>query len=176
MLILITIAMMLPSKPTSLFDFEVNKNYEDWMIVDDAVMGGRSAGQFSVDEQGIGVFHGNVSLENNGGFSSLRYNPETVDVSDYSKLQLYIKGDGKRYQFRVKTDSYDRHAYIHYFETDGSWQKVTIDMSEMFPTYRGRKLDMPNYPGEALSELAFLISNKQAEEFRLEIRRISLIE
>ena len=44
----------------------------------------------------------------------------------------------------------------------------------MYPTFRGRTLDMPDYPGETLAEIAFFIANKKAENFRLEIDQIGL--
>jgi len=173
---LIIITMMMSTKSDILFDFEVDKSFKSWRIVDDVVMGGRSDGHFTISDDGTGVFSGRVSLENNGGFSSLRYNPGSVDVSAYTKIQLFVRGDGKRYQFRTKTNAYDRHAYIQYFETNGSWQKVTIEMDDMYPTFRGRQLDMANYPGKQLSELAFLIANKKNEAFKLEIKSINLLE
>jgi hypothetical protein len=44
----------------------------------------------------------------------------------------------------------------------------------MYPSYRGRKLDLPNYPGKTMEEITFLIANKQEEHFKLEIDSISL--
>jgi len=157
-----------------LYVFNDNSKPQDWQIVDDVVMGGKSQGQFYINDQGKGVFHGNVSLENNGGFSSLRHRLKPLQIDSYSKIDLYIKGDGKRYQFRLKSSAYDRHSYITYFETDGSWQTITIELSEMYPTFRGMKLNMPNYPGEQIEELTFLISNKKEEGFQLEISKIVL--
>ena len=88
---------------TTLFDFNKSSNLKYWRIVDDVVMGGRSSGNFEINSNGHGKFSGEVSLKNNGGFSSLRYNFKTKDVSEYSTIMLRIKGDGHNYQFRVKT-------------------------------------------------------------------------
>ena len=43
-----------------------------WRITDDRVMGGRSQGKFEITKQDTMRFSGNLSLENNGGFSSVR--------------------------------------------------------------------------------------------------------
>ena len=158
----------------SIFDFSKDSDLSDWNVVDDVVMGGRSNGNFSVNEEGNGIFKGTVSLENNGGFSSLRYRLNPKKLNDQSKFVIKLKGDGKRYQFRVKSDRFDRHSYIYYFQTTGKWQTVEIQLSEMHPSFRGMKLNMPNYPGEVMEELAFLISNKKAESFVLEIDSIGL--
>jgi hypothetical protein len=87
---------------------------------------------------------------------------------------IRLKGDGNRYQFRAKTSSYDRHSYIQYFETNGEWQEIEIALNEMYPTFRGMKLRMPNFPGEEVSEIAFLIGNKKEQEFQLTIDYIQL--
>lgn len=135
-------------------------------------MGGRSRGHFSLNEQGNAVFEGEVSLENNGGFSLVRYRFEPEDVGDYQKFVLRLRGDGKRYQFRVKANRNERHHYVTYFQTNGEWQDIDIPFREMYPRFRGRDLDLPNYAGERLTEVGFLIGNKRAERFKLEIERV----
>jgi NADH dehydrogenase [ubiquinone] 1 alpha subcomplex assembly factor 1 len=130
-----------------LFDFDVQSDLSNWAIVDDVVMGGRSQGSFQLDEEGNAVFSGRVSLENNGGFSSVRYRFRPKEVDAYSKFILRVKGDGNRYQFRAKSGLYDRHSYIQYFQTTGEWQTIEIPMEEMYPTFRGMKLNMENYSG-----------------------------
>ena len=100
-----------------IFDFNQKAIIKDWVIVDDGVMGGKSAGSFSLNEQGHGVFEGSVSLENNGGFSSLRYSSERILVQDFTTIALKIKGDGKNYQFRIKSNTGDYYSYITTFST-----------------------------------------------------------
>lgn len=157
-----------------LFDFNLDANVDDWRVVNDGVMGGLSQAQFSVNEEGHGFFRGKVSLENNGGFSSVRYVFETLKVSKYSEVHIRLKGDGKPYQFRVKADRSQRYSYIAVVKTSGDWQTITLAFDTMYPAFRGRKLDLPNYEGQELSEIAFLIGNKKKENFKLEIDYIKL--
>lgn len=157
-----------------LFDFNKNSDLSNWKVVDDVVMGGRSSGHFGINEEGHAVFQGNVSLENNGGFSSVRYTFDMKKIDNYSKINIVLKGDGKQFQFRVKSNKNDRHSYIYSFETSGEWQMISVPMSEMVPRFRGRKLDMPNYEGKILEEVAILIANKKAEAFSLTIDKIIL--
>ncbi len=154
---------------TTVFDFHPDSNLDNWYVVDDGVMGGVSQGRFSLNKEGHGEFSGTVSLENNGGFSSVRYRSKTLDVSSFSRISLRVRGDGKRYQLRVKTNSQDRHSYVSYFSTSGEWQTLEIPFDELYPTFRGNRLGMPNYPGEQMEEVGFLIGNKKAESFQLEI-------
>ena len=58
-------------------------------------------------ENGTALFTGKVSLENNGGFSSVRYNTGKTDVEGYVTLGLYLKGDGKKYQLRIRENNDD---------------------------------------------------------------------
>ncbi len=157
-----------------LFDFQKDKNISQWVVVDDSVMGGRSKGNLERTAEGHALYYGKVSLENNGGFSSLRYRFDQKNVEAYTTASIHLKGDGKRYQFRVKSDQSDYHSYIYYFETTGDWETIEIPLKEMKPSFRGRALDIPDYEGQILEELAFLIANYKAESFQLEIDRIIL--
>lgn len=158
----------------TLFNFNSESNLTNWRIVDDVVMGGKSDGNFALNKAGYGLFSGRVSLENNGGFSMVQYTFDTKNVSNYSKVIIKLKGDGKTYQFRVKTDSNDYYSYVTSFDTSGNWETIEILFKDMYPAFRGRKLDMKNYPGNEMQMIAFLIGNKKAESFELEIKSITL--
>jgi hypothetical protein len=162
------------SKPFVLFDFTKESNIQNWSVVNDGVMGGLSKGNFSVNDKGDGFFTGHVSLENNGGFSSVRYNFESKSVSSYKKMTLRLKGDGKQYQIRVKTRASDYYSYIAYIKTNGEWQTLEILFSNMIPSFRGNVLDLPNYPGEYMEQFSILIGNKKNEDFKLYLDKIEL--
>ena len=157
-----------------IFDFNKKSNIEDWVIVVDGVMGGRSKGTFKLSKDGFGVFEGKISLENNGGFSSLRYKFPKIETKEYSKVVLKLKGDSKQYQFRVKTNSGDYYSYITTFSTSGEWQEIEIPLKDMYPGYRGRKLDQPNFSSDYIEEIMFLIGNKKEENFKLLLDTLEL--
>lgn len=159
-----------------LVNFGPDYDISNWTIVNDVVMGGRSQSDFSLNEEGHAVFSGEVSLENNGGFSSVRHRFGPMEVGAFSRALIRLRGDGRRYQFRVKSNWNDAHSYIQYFPTSGEWETIEIELSTLYPTFRGRRLNMVNYPGRQLAELAFLIGNKRAESFRLELDWIKLKE
>ncbi|NRD22794.1 CIA30 family protein [Winogradskyella litoriviva] len=158
----------------TIFNFNSDSNISNWKIVDDVVMGGRSNGEFKLSNEGYGEFSGKISLENNGGFSSVRYAFETLNSSGYSKFIIRIKGDGKMFQFRVKANSNSRHSYIYKFNTTRDWQTIEIPFKEMSPSFRGYALDIPNYNGEQMENITFLIGNKKEESFMLLIDSIIL--
>ena len=158
----------------SIFEFNKTSDITPWKNADDIVMGGKSSGTFYLNEEGKGVFKGYVSLENNGGFSSLKYQFEKISTKGFSKIRLKVKGDGKRYQFRIKQNTLDKHAYISYFNTTKKWEIIEFTLSNMYATFRGKKLDIPNYTADGIEEIGFLIANKKAEHFKLEIDSITL--
>ena len=99
-------------KPITIVQFKPHDEDRDalksWQTTGDTIMGGKSNGTFKINEPGNCVFQGEVSLENNGGFSLLRHTFEPIKVIPSQKILLKIKGDGKRYQFRLKAKSTDR--------------------------------------------------------------------
>lgn len=170
---LIVISSLIMSTLT-IFDFSNQQDWSGWQVVNDTVMGGESTSKIVRNDAGNGVFKGSISLDNNGGFASLRYSFDTQNTKEYSTAILHLKGDAKQYQFRVKEDARDRFSYVHNFETSGEWQQIEIPLKEMYPTFRGRKLDRPNFSGSQMEEVRFLIGNKKPQDFALEIDKITL--
>jgi hypothetical protein len=162
------------TEPEIIYDFNEESTLRNWRIVDDVVMGGRSQGIFGVSKQGHGVFMGEVSLENNGGFSSVRYRFREMDVDADQNITLKVKGDGKRYEFRVK---HSRRAYYSYnasFKTSGEWETIKLPLKDMYPAFRGRNLNLPNFDHSSIEEITFLFGNKKPESFQLQIDSISI--
>jgi hypothetical protein len=157
-----------------LFDFANPAVMRGWQVEDDGVMGGVSRGNMVHDKPGHLIFHGDVSLENNGGFSSIQNNFDSLDVSGYQHAILRLKGDGKDYRFIVESAPNARHYYVAEFGTSGDWQEIKIPLRTMYPMRRGDRLDLPDYPAETLSQVRFMIANGRAESFRLEIASIRL--
>lgn len=157
-----------------LYDFNKDQATNTWRVVDDVVMGGKSNGHFEMNDEGHGRFYGSVSLENNGGFSSIMKRIDPVTVEDYEVVMIRLKGDGSTYQFRIKDDPNQRHSYIRSFETSGDWETIELPLEEFAPSFRGRRLAMPNFDQKEIAELRFLIGNKKPQEFNLLIDEIRL--
>jgi hypothetical protein len=104
----------------------------------------------------------------------VQYRFAAKNVNSYSKVCIKLKGDGKAYQCRIKTNARDAHSYIASITTDGEWQTIEIPFATMYPAFRGRTLNIGNYAGEQMEMIAFLIGNKKAESFKLEIDSIVL--
>ena len=165
---------MVISNSMQIFVFNKTSVISDWRLVNDVVMGGRSTSEFYLNEEGNGVFTGNVSLENNGGFSFLRYRFDEKNIEGYKKVILRLKGDGKEYQFRVKSNKNSQESYKKTFKTTGEWQTIEILLLELQPVFRGQKLNIPNFSSNKLEEIGFLIGNKKNESFSVILNKITL--
>jgi len=160
---------------TELFGFQ--EATPAWRIIDDGVMGGRSQGTWQL-EGGVGVFAGNLSLENNGGFSSVRSAPLAHSPSGATGFRLRVKGDGRTYQFRVRTDaSFDGASYRAEFTTrDGEWLEIDLALEAFDAVFRGSVLrDYPPLRGEEVVTVGFLLADKKAGPFQLEVDWIGVL-
>jgi len=157
-----------------IFDFNKESDLANWYVVDDGVMGGRSDGNLFLNADGHGEYFGDVSLENNGGFSSIRYYCENLDLSGKSKFVIRVKGDGKKYQFRAKKDARDYYSYVKQISTTGEWETIEVAFDEMYPSFRGRRLDAANFTDNQVQEIGILVGNKKAESFKLLIDKIEV--
>ena len=157
---------------TTVFDFTSPENTGQWMIVNDDVMGGVSQSEIAVTGRQTMIFRGILSLENNGGFASVRTMPRTYELVGYEGFRLRVRGDGRRYKLRVRTgDRFNSAAYEREFETIAdTWTTVIVPFEQMMPTWRGRRL--PNYPpvdSNQIAQIGLMIADKIEAPFELEV-------
>ena len=133
-------------------------------------MGGRSDATLKLKNNLYGVFNGYLSLQNNGGFSSIRaYYPP--DLTDVKSITIRIKGDGRQYSFRVRGNTSNWASYTHTFNTvKNKWIEKELMIKDFYPLYRGYYLnDMPLLSEMVIKEIGFMLSDKQTGPFELEI-------
>jgi monofunctional biosynthetic peptidoglycan transglycosylase len=158
-----------------LFDFDRPSSSQSWWIVNDGVMGGISQSDFVAGDDGTVLFQGRVSLAYGGGFASVRADIGDRDLGGADGIRIRVLGDGKRYRLTVQTHAGgDRLMYQYGFETErDTWIEVHAPLAEFVPTFRGRRLSgVPPIDPRDVRSLGFLIADKQAGPFRLEIDSI----
>ncbi len=159
----------------SIFTFGEPASAAQWYSIDDAVMGGVSASKLLVTGDGTAIFAGVVSLENNGGFASVRCEPRDFQLAGCKGIRLVVKGDGRRYKLSLKTDAgVDGIQYQAAFDTQaGAWQTTDITLKSLAPMFRGQRIiDAPDLDVAQIRTFGLVISDRQAGEFRLEIGSI----
>ena len=160
-----------PGSEVLLTDFTTNTADLGWYVVNDNVMGGRSEGGFE-EVSGELIFSGRTNTDG-GGFSSIRTQTLQADLSQRDGIRLRVKGDGRRYTWRLTTDARWRGQRIAYwadFATqDGEWQAVSIPFSDFVPRMRGYRLDGPPLDLRSITGMGLMIYDKQDGPFELRL-------
>lgn len=159
-----------------LIDFTDKKAGHQMNVVNDGVMGGLSQGTIEMTQNDSLLFKGNISLQNNGGFSSFRIAGKQWDLSAWKGVEILVKGDGRTYGLRATTDETFLRSSVSFtadFKTvKDEWVKLQIPFSKMKASWRGRKLDR-NFDPAQIKGLGIILADKQAGKFALEIKSIS---
>lgn len=152
-----------------LTDFSPSSPDLGWYVVNDNVMGGRSEGTFEIDADQL-RFTGRT-ITRGGGFSSIRTGPVQLDLSEYAGIRLRVKGDGRRYTWRLTTDARWRGRQVAYwadFETEnGTWATVDIPFSSFVPRFRGLTLDGPTLDTRRITGMGLMIYDNEDGPFEL---------
>jgi hypothetical protein len=136
-----------------IFDFDARDSSGEWNSVNDDVMGGVSTGGFRISEQGMLEFKGVVSLENNGGFASVRSGTAKYDLSDFEGLLIRVRGDGHRYACNLRTDfEIMAGSYQQRFETKKEeWSEIALPFHDFIATSFGQVMqDAPKLNPEKI--------------------------
>jgi NADH dehydrogenase [ubiquinone] 1 alpha subcomplex assembly factor 1 len=143
-----------------------------WEIINDVIMGGHSESRINMTPEKTALFEGEVSLENDGGFASVRTDIGDHFLDGFKGLSVRVRGDGKRYRLRVRTvDAPEGFAYQTSFVTQAdTWLTLHMPFSAFEPFSRG--VVVPNAPPLTRSDIrqiGLMIADKQPGLFRLEI-------
>jgi len=168
----------MPSTLPLLFDFRDAADVDAWRIINDTVMGGVSSSRFEATGDGA-VFAGTVSLDQGGGFVSMRSPEGTYDLSEGDGLRLFIRGSGKTFKLTFYTEPGGRVSYRAPFTPPSTtgWEAVDVFFDELTPFVRGRHVpDAPAFDPARVRAIGILLGDKQDGDFRLELERIGRIE
>ena len=154
--------------------FETDESLKSWTSVNDGVMGGISKGGFKRSEQGTLLFTGNLSLENNGGFASIRMKSSALGLSGMSALVVKARGDGRTYWVDVRVNNQmSAGSYRAYLPTTaGEWQETRIPFADFKLQTFGRELAAKPLNAAAVASVGFTLSDKKAGPFALEVASV----
>lgn len=156
-----------------LFQFTGADPARAWAATNDGVMGGLSQGGAQMVEGGM-RFSGVLSLENNGGFSSI-YASGSFDLSEYDGLRFSVMGDGRSYELRLNSDAMYRSwspvSFRKVFATTpGEWVEIFVPFAELKQSWRGRTLSGYTFNAAKIQRIGFMLADKQPGEFALIVR------
>lgn len=155
-----------------LINFDNRLQEPSWVALNDGVMGGRSSGG-AVVEHGQLHFSGELSLENNGGFASVRSVGRDFDLSHVTAMILRVRGDGRRYQLRLATDARYRGVAVSFgaeFCTRArGWTEVRVPLKSLKAMVRGSALPGQMMDPSQVRHIGLLIADKREGAFALTV-------
>ena len=157
-----------------LFKFDDPNSGRPWQTVNDGVMGGRSEGRFRINDDKRMEFFGTLSLENNGGFASVRARGEKLGLQPGDSIILRVRGDGRQYNFNLYVPrSIGRNSYRQSFRTkQDEWIEVELPLDKFVATWRGRTFRNDKLDPSDVAGLGFQLSDKKPGPFKLEVEWI----
>ena len=160
-----------------LFQFNNPQELQAWRSVNDGVMGGRSTGRVSYSGDGALDFSGFLSLENNGGFASIRAASPNMNLKPNDVIFIRVRGDGRKYTFNIYSQQNLRGvSYRQTFSTTkDKWTVVALPVNKFVATFRGRTDANDRLNPASAAGVGFLLGDKKQGPFNLEVDWIKAV-
>jgi uncharacterized surface protein with fasciclin (FAS1) repeats len=167
-------SMGIAAEPTSkpVADFSDAAAAKKWLSVNDDVMGGVSEGGLRITDDKTLEFSGKISLDNQGGFASIRTRSEDLGLDGYDTITLRVKGDGRTYYLDLRTSGlFAAASYRAALKTQkDTWQEVRIPLKDFEYAAFGRRIATADLlKASNVQSVGFTLADKQAGPFRLEV-------
>lgn len=148
----------------------------DWRIINDGVMGGISSSLLGFDDAGM-RFHGLLSTENNGGFTSVLGELD-FPLRHVACWRLQVSGDQRRYQLRLRENDDSRSvAWRSFFHVDRTPRAVFLDISSFEPVIRGESvIGSTALDQVAVRYIGFMLTSKEPGPFELRVHSIEALK
>ena len=167
---------IMASSVTTAIDFSESGAEENWFSVNDGVMGGISKGGFKITDSRTMLFTGDISLQNNGGFASIRSKNIELVLQGASAIIVNARGDGRTYWVGLReANQRGASSFRAYMPTaKGELESVRIPLTDFKYQTFGRSIPMRPLDPTAVESIGFTIADKKSGEFQLEIESIEI--
>lgn len=170
--------LMADDKPRVLFDFTGAGAAKEWQTVNDGVMGGVSEGTFKITDKKTLEFSGTLSLENNGGFASVRTKAKMLGLEKGDTLVARVRGDGREYSMNLYPNkplmAFSYRAAVP--TQKGEWIEVRLPLDTFVATSFGRVVkDAGAVKPDEVAAVGFLLGDQKAGPFELEVEWIKVV-
>ena len=132
-LFLLSIATVKASEQSLVFDFgNTSDRVQNWVLISDNIMGGISKASVKYTDNTV-ILQGDISLDNFGGFASLKTKFKAIDLSSYSGIKIRYKAVNQRFAFTLEeTQNWTRPNYKKEFTSNkqDSWEIATINFKD----------------------------------------------
>jgi NADH dehydrogenase [ubiquinone] 1 alpha subcomplex assembly factor 1 len=156
----------------SLFDSSMPWN--EWYSADDGLMGGVSQSRMVEESDRVGIFLGRVSLEQQGGFASVRSPEFRITRPNTHGLRLQVRGDGHIYTACLHTPGLQPGtSYRCRFQPPAyEWQTIDLPFDDFVLMRFGQRVGVMPVNPERIRSLSFMIADRQEGAFALEVGSI----
>jgi len=143
-----------------------------WFVVNDGVMGGRSNGVIDVTDS-VMRFTGSV-VTAGGGFTSVRLRLDGTELAGSTRVELRVRGDTRTYGLTLEDNAQvgqravSHRAELTIGEPDG-WTTATLSYDDLRPAVFGQPVDAPPFNPEEAREFGIIIADGLNGDFGLEI-------
>ena len=177
-LLLIGASIMADDKPQALFEFTGADAAKAWQTVNDGVMGGVSEGKLTITGTKTMEFFGTLSLENNGGFASVRSKAKKLGLENGDTLVVRVRGDGREYSLNLYLDkplmAFSYRAAVPTKKDE--WIEVRLPLDKFVATSFGRVVtDAGAVKPDEVNALGFMLGDKKAGPFKLEVESVKVV-
>lgn len=163
--------------PFDICRFDTAQSVTGWRAIDDRVTGGVSRSALRFSAAGHASFEGEVSLEQNGGFASVRSGLGLQGVPGAADCVIEARGDGKHYKLCLFiVDAFDATSYQAEFSPPAhDWAVIRLPLAGFSASLRGRPVPhAPPLGSAGIRQVGLMIAGRQAGRFALDIRAIRL--
>jgi NADH dehydrogenase [ubiquinone] 1 alpha subcomplex assembly factor 1 len=171
--------IMADDKIQPLFDFTGADAAKEWQTINDGVMGGVSEGKCKISDKKTLEFFGTLSLENNGGFASVRSKAKKLGLEKGDVILVRVRGDGREYSMNLHVPrpltAFSYRATVQTKKEE--WIEVKLPLDKFVATSFGRVVrDAGPVDPKEINGLGFLLGDKKAGPFKMEVEWIKVVK
>ncbi len=160
--------------PITLFTFD-QPDQANWTVVNDGVMGGRSAGFVEVKD---GTLRFTGTLVTQGGGFTLARAQRQANLTGTHALELRVRGSGRTFQVELGDGAREFGRNVSRrasFETSGEWTVVRVPYTALRSTIFGREVSAPPIDLARVQSIGLYMADKKDGAFWLEVDYIRAV-
>jgi hypothetical protein len=166
---------------SSIIDFgnSAEKNQE-WKLLSDNIMGGVTKSKIEYTNNSV-LLSGNISLDNYGGFSSIKTKYKSVDLSKYNGIKIKFKSTNQKFAFTLEDNQdWTQPNYKREFSSkkDDTWEEVIIYFKDFQEIVIGETTGnmMKSKSLKNIVRMGIMTYEKKEGPFSLEVDYIEFIK
>ncbi|MEO1218708.1 MAG: CIA30 family protein [Bacteroidota bacterium] len=154
------------------FNFGKDKMGNDWEVINDGVMGGLSKGKIEMTENTL-KFSGSISLDNYGGFTSVKSPFTKIDLSNSKKVKIRYRTKNQSVAISLENSKefYKPYFKMNLANTNNEWKTVDRSINEFKENKLGQETStqISSKFLESVQRIGLITSQKKEGDFTVEI-------